>query len=564
MASASSEPHVWRCKTCEAENKPRGDHTRTHCELCGTVRPARSHALAEDEDDEQPFRWSCKACLYENELDSEDVSGEPKCKICGAPVSFEGLSPEDVKASLDEMELDCEQAKVDYPEKALADARHRITEQRIHASCRITPGTWAWFCGLGCLLFIVVAAVLAVSFAVIDYTEFGLRVSTRSGAITEEESETAGRYWTGPTTDFVRFPRTIQRIEFVGIKYATGGGVALDSLGATAGSVAGPVVVRTSDGQIVEVELIIMYQLNPNTIFDLFTRYGLAYHDFLTAMARSRIRDVAASYEASEFWANREHLEQAIRVMMREELGARKVKLVDLLMLDLGLPTELDNILLYIQTQDLLALHATQVVITTNITEQTSTMVQKLVSQRDREISALTQGTINLQLPVEFRARVLRERTIMEVAEINANNSRDVVEYTTYTNNAYLALEKAVIETAGNTSVDVATLQAETDIINAQSNLEASRIRETATAYYVETYAAAQAFALEERARKQASVHSAWLTSFPGLDKDTFVSLEWPKAVDGMRNADTKFDIEIPDGLSTPYEREMRSHKLAP
>mmetsp|Transcript_100130 Transcript_100130/g.254677 ORF Transcript_100130/g.254677 Transcript_100130/m.254677 type:complete len:317 (-) Transcript_100130:80-1030(-) len=153
-------------------------------------------------------------------------------------------------------------------------------------------------CGLSsCGVFFVL--MFFFCFRSLEYTEIGLNYSLLSNNI-EEKGYTAGRFYLGLGHGFIKFPSTVQTIQFSGDK---------DSLGPLLRS-------RTSDGLEVELEVSFQYQLNVTDIHSLYQSFGEKYEAVFVTIAMDLVTTLATRYNATSFFNDR----MAISLDMEDEL----------------------------------------------------------------------------------------------------------------------------------------------------------------------------------------------------------------------------------------------------
>merc|ERR1719265_872096 len=113
-------------------------------------------------------------------------------------------------------------------------------------------------CGGCCAAWIVIFTILILcSFATLEYVELGLNYSWVAQTV-EDKAYPSGRYFLGLGHSFIKFPATVQTIEF-----------------SDAADAAGPMVrSRTSDGLEVQLEISLQYQLLPTKVSDLYQKFG--------------------------------------------------------------------------------------------------------------------------------------------------------------------------------------------------------------------------------------------------------------------------------------------------
>jgi len=171
--------------------------------------------------------------------------------------------------------------------------------------------------------------LIAFSFGVVDPTYQGLvynantqTLEFKDGNLDSGELYTEGRYFLGIGKSFVTFPRTFQTIDF---KQDQGDAIS----------------IRSRDGLVISMDIAFQYTLTTNgkELLALYMRWQEKYAEAFGKIARNIIRDVAAKYDAFEFFFNRSIIIGDITTTMTKyflEIGAT---INNFQMLDLALPT---------------------------------------------------------------------------------------------------------------------------------------------------------------------------------------------------------------------------------
>lgn len=159
------------------------------------------------------------------------------------------------------------------------------------------PRTFCSLCGVLALI-----GALLCSFGSLEYTELGLNYSF-IGSSVEEKGYAAGLYYLGVGHSFVKFPSTVQTIQF---SHET------DSAGP-------PLSSRTSDGLEVLLEVSFQYQLNVTTLYDLYAKYALNYEPIFVNMAIDLITEWATRYNATEFFSNRSAISYSMETNLKSK-----------------------------------------------------------------------------------------------------------------------------------------------------------------------------------------------------------------------------------------------------
>ena len=130
--------------------------------------------------------------------------------------------------------------------------------------------------------------LILFGFSSLEATELGLNYSWISKTISLEVKEN-GLYFIGIGHSFIKFPKTVQTIEFSEEKTAN----------------RGPIESRTSDGLEVTLEISFQYILQPDKLYDLYNTYGPKYDNVFQNIAINILTEEATKYTAYNFFMDR-------------------------------------------------------------------------------------------------------------------------------------------------------------------------------------------------------------------------------------------------------------------
>ena len=153
-----------------------------------------------------------------------------------------------------------------------------INPQLVKYSC-------ACICFTSAFIFII---LLLYGFSSLEATEFGLNYSSIFKTISPEIKEN-GIHFLGVGHSFIRFPKTVQTIEFSHERSAN----------------RGPISSRTSDGLEVTLEIPFQYILQPENIYQLYCKYGKDYPQIFQNIAIHLLTEEATKYTAYNFFMDR-------------------------------------------------------------------------------------------------------------------------------------------------------------------------------------------------------------------------------------------------------------------
>lgn len=191
-----------------------------------------------------------------------------------------------------------------------------------------------------CVTLIVTIVLLAVSWSVLEPTEWGLKFNGITMTMDDSEVYTSGRIYVGVGGSFYRFPRSLTYVEFSSAKRN-----ALD--------------VWSQDGQQIFVECSFYYALRGDKIHDIFYTYGQDIGTVVTYMAAETIRNVATAYTTLDFFTNRSAIDAEMQVRLSARLNADAFSTIEQFnLLGIDVPDAFDSAIInkVITGQDVLTL----------------------------------------------------------------------------------------------------------------------------------------------------------------------------------------------------------------
>lgn len=156
---------------------------------------------------------------------------------------------------------------------------------------------------LATVIYFLIVIFLIMAHKTLTPLEAGVRKNWLSKAINaEDEPYTAGRHGIGPLYQFIKYPSTLQTIEFAD------------------DAEDGPVVtVFTKGGQSAKLEVSFQYRLMLSNLIPLYSKYEQNYHSALVTTASTAIREIATQYNTTEYFVDR----QAITAVMHQAVNVR-------------------------------------------------------------------------------------------------------------------------------------------------------------------------------------------------------------------------------------------------
>jgi len=129
-------------------------------------------------------------------------------------------------------------------------------------------------------IFIPSVVLFGVSFQSLQATEVGLDYNHNTKHVTSQIYSN-GLYMLGLGHSFIKFPTTLQTIDFEG------------------GS---EISCFTSDGLPVELSLSFQYKIAAGSVYDLYMTYGLSYEEVYMDLALHEIAEVSTQFSAYQFF----------------------------------------------------------------------------------------------------------------------------------------------------------------------------------------------------------------------------------------------------------------------
>ncbi len=174
-----------------------------------------------------------------------------------------------------------------------------------------------------------------LAFDSIGYNQFGLNQNDLNQQIEEKVYE-KGLYHIGLLHHFIKFPKTVQKIEF------------FDTTG-DPGETHGPLNSRTKDGLNIHIQLAFHYRLRKADILTLYQTFAIDYEDRFVGQARTTLRDVASLFNAIEFFNNRTAIGDLMESYLITDIDVMYADIVFFQMREIDLPDEFEEALKQVQ-----------------------------------------------------------------------------------------------------------------------------------------------------------------------------------------------------------------------
>ncbi len=187
---------------------------------------------------------------------------------------------------------------------------------------------------------IIIFASIAIgyfflAFDTIGYNQYGLNQNDLTQEIENKVYE-KGLYHIGLLHHFIKFPKTVQKIEF------------FSSYG-DPGDTYGPLNSRTKDGLLINIQLAFHYRLQKDGILSLYGTFALEYEDRYVGQARTTLRDVTSYFNAIEFFNNRTTIGDEMQRQLAESIAEMFAEIIYFQLREIDLPDEFEEALKQVQ-----------------------------------------------------------------------------------------------------------------------------------------------------------------------------------------------------------------------
>lgn len=160
--------------------------------------------------------------------------------------------------------------------------------------------------GIGCCCCLTIVGIILtlVSIKTVEPIEYGIKYNSISKTV-DDQVFTGGWYMIGPQYSFITFPSTLQNIDFTTFPNAQHG----------------PINVKDSGGQDIQLSISVQYRLQKEKIHDLYTEYQKDYEVRMINYIDSEVRDTVKAFAKDQFWANDGR--KAAGEMLRKDINKR-------------------------------------------------------------------------------------------------------------------------------------------------------------------------------------------------------------------------------------------------
>lgn len=152
-------------------------------------------------------------------------------------------------------------------------------------------------------LLIIIGATVGASYQYVEPLTYALMKNANPGqSKVDQKTYTNGRYYVGPSRKQITFPSTAIQVDY------------------WRGSQSGTVIVFTTSGLEVVVEVVFYYRLKKDSIYDIFTKYNKGIYNFVSSNALRAIKNAAVQFGVEDYITRREEIQEALYQALRAEM----------------------------------------------------------------------------------------------------------------------------------------------------------------------------------------------------------------------------------------------------
>lgn len=149
--------------------------------------------------------------------------------------------------------------------------------------------------GCCCGVFITLFILLMCSIKGLHVTKFAMKRNSINKRVDLETTYRGGRHVIGFWNDYITFPATLQSLEWLS-------SAPLDQEHVKDLS---PMVMRTSDGLMVQLGITVQYRLVEGNIPDMYMQFKDSYENFFISNIRSGFQNILANHASDDLWVHR-------------------------------------------------------------------------------------------------------------------------------------------------------------------------------------------------------------------------------------------------------------------
>jgi hypothetical protein len=272
----------------------------------------------------------------------------------------------------------------------------------------------------------------AGSFNIVEPDEYGILQNTISKELTTNRVYTSGRFFTGLSRTYIKFPRGRKVITF----------------GSSDGSGdAGSLNIRLPDGQVF-LDISFQYSISLSKIVDLYRNFGTNYHSRFITLAQSAIPQAYSNSSSviSDFYANRRTVSAIALTAVKNALGLYAV-VHDLQLRAVSLPaTNEKDIIAKITSEQ-----KTKTANNVQKQQQVEAEITVILGQIQQEIALFTANQTQAANVVTQVANAYSKRVQLSAASVAWQNFQNILSFNNAETLRYIYLRSLQKVPAGST-----------------------------------------------------------------------------------------------------------------
>lgn len=238
-----------------------------------------------------------------------------------------------------------------------------------------------------CSVFITIIVLISLSISSLEQLDLGLNYDTITLTLEDKVYQKAGMYFLGVGHHFIKYPKTIQTIEFIAEEN--------DRL-----------QTRTSDGLPVSLSVSFQFRYDPSRLMELYLTYKQEELEVYEHTAKAVIANVATNFSAYTFFNDKQGIATEMQLAVADIFSTRLFARIEALQITrVELPGQFQSAILQsieakqniTQSQRFLenmeVTFQTQVLVANQTRRQTIALAQGIAAQRRQQAEATARVT---------------------------------------------------------------------------------------------------------------------------------------------------------------------------
>lgn len=223
--------------------------------------------------------------------------------------------------------------------------------------------------------------LLTMSFETLTPLEAGIRVNfINSQILAADKPYTAGRHAIGILYNFIKYPSTLQTVEFTDNPLTDMDGDYIEADGPA-------ITAATSGGQTVRLEISFQYRLMLTQLEPLYRKYEKNYHTRFVTTSSTAIREISTRYETIDYFTDREAIAKVMHAAINVRLQEYYAVVVHFQLRRIDVPTLTERTILEKLTKAQGVFEAQNVQVSTLVRAGTGLSVSTFTEQAKLEVA---------------------------------------------------------------------------------------------------------------------------------------------------------------------------------